>query len=258
MNATPETGLHGSSAALASPVLEARGVSKHFGAVVALTEVNFHVNAGEVVGLVGDNGAGKSTLTKILSGSYPPDGGQVLVDGVPVSFAGPRAAQGVGIEMVYQDLALFDELSITANIFAGREQVTVGGLLKESSMRSFTQDLIGRLGVNLPGMNTVVRNLSGGQRQAVAVARAIGFGSKVVIFDEPTSALSKNAAEHVLKLVRDLRGQNIGSIFIGHNLEHVVDVCDRVVVLRQGTVAGEVPKSEMTIPRLVSLMVGGK
>lgn len=160
--------------------------------------------------------------------------------------------------MVYQDLALFDELSITANIFAGREKVGAAGLLREKDMRSFTQDLIARLGVNLPGLNTAVRNLSGGQRQAVAVARSIGFGSKVVIFDEPTSALSKSAAEHVLKLVRDLRGQNIGSVFIGHNLEHVIDVCDRVVVLRQGTVVGEVPKSEMTIARLVSLMVGGK
>lgn len=257
MNATPETGFQGSSSSLASPVLEARGVSKHFGAVVALTEVNFHVNAGEVVGLVGDNGAGKSTLTKILSGSYLPDGGEILVDGAPVHFSGPRAAQGSGIEMVYQDLALFDELSITANIFAGREKVGFGGLLREKDMRSFTQELIGRLGVNLPGLNTVVRNLSGGQRQAVAVARSIGFGSKVVIFDEPTSALSKSAAEHVLKLVRDLRGQNIGSVFIGHNLEHVIDVCDRVVVLRQGTVVGEVPKAELSISRLVSLMVGG-
>lgn len=258
MNASPEVGLASASAAVGSPVLEARDVSKHFGAVVALTGVNFHVNAGEVVGLVGDNGAGKSTLTKILSGSYPPDGGEILVDGQPVHFGGPRAAQGVGIEMVYQDLALFDELSITANIFAGREKAGLGGILQEKEMRSFTQDLIARLGVNLPGLSTVVRNLSGGQRQAVAVARSIGFGSKVVIFDEPTSALSKTAAEHVLKLVRDLRGQNIGSVFIGHNLEHVIDVCDRVVVLRQGTVVGEVTKADMTISRLVSLMVGGK
>lgn len=258
MNASPETGLASSSSALGTPVLEARGVSKHFGAVVALTGVNFHVNAGEVVGLVGDNGAGKSTLTKILSGSYPPDEGQILVDGQPAHFAGPRAAQGAGIEMVYQDLALFDELSITGNIFAGREEAGFAGVLQEKKMRTFTEALIQRLGVNLPGLSTVVRNLSGGQRQAVAVARAIAFGSKVVIFDEPTSALSKSASEHVLKLVRDLRKQDIGSVFIGHNLEHVIDVCDRVVVLRQGTVVGEVQKADLSIAGLVSLMVGGR
>lgn len=258
MNASTEAGLAGPSAAVGLPLLEARSVSKHFGAVVALTDVNFSVKAGEVVGLVGDNGAGKSTLTKILSGSYAPDKGEILVDGQPVHFGGPRAAQGVGIEMVYQDLALFDELTIFANIFAGRETVGFGGILQDKQMRSFTQDLMARLGVSLPSLSTVVRNLSGGQRQAVAVARSIGFGSKVVIFDEPTSALSKTAAEHVLTLVRDLRGQNVGSVFIGHNLDHVIDVCDRVVVLRQGAVVGEVSSPDMTIARLVSLMVGGE
>jgi len=258
MNASPQGAAGGSSAAVATSVLEARGVSKHFGPVVALTGVNFQVNAGEIVGLVGDNGAGKSTLIKVLSGSYPPDAGEVLFEGQPVHFSGPRAAQIMGVETVYQDLALFDELSITANIFAGREKVAVGGFLQEGAMRTFTNNLIDQMGVKLPNLKTSVRNLSGGQRQAVALARSVAFGSKVVIFDEPTSALSKAAAEHVLDLIRDLRTKDIASIFIGHNLDHVIDVSDRIVVLRQGAIAGELQKSEFSIPRIVSLMVGGK
>jgi len=254
--ASPTTESAGSSVAVGTPVIEARGVSKYFGAVTALSGVNFHVNSGEIVGLVGDNGAGKSTLIKVLSGSYPPDGGEILVDGKPIQMSGPREAQSHGIETVYQDLALFDELSISANIFAGREKTAAGGFLKEKDMRTFTQELVARLGVNLPGVKTVVRNLSGGQRQAVALARSVGFGSRVVIFDEPTSALSKAAAEHVLDLIRDLRKENIASIFIGHNLEHVMDVCDRIVVLRQGEVAGQIDRSEFTVNNLVSLMVG--
>lgn len=254
--ASPTTESAGSSVAVGTPVIEARGVSKHFGAVTALSGVNFHVNSGEIVGLVGDNGAGKSTLIKVLSGSYPPDGGEIFVDGKPIQMSGPREAQSHGIETVYQDLALFDELSIAANIFAGREKVAAGSFLKEKDMRTFTQELVARLGVNLPGVKTVVRNLSGGQRQAVALARSVGFGSRVVIFDEPTSALSKAAAEHVLELIRDLRKENIASIFIGHNLEHVMDVCDRIVVLRQGEIAGQLDRSEFTVNNLVSLMVG--
>jgi ABC-type sugar transport system ATPase subunit len=258
MNAIPQSAPAGTSSTATGPVLEARAVSKHFGPVVALSEVDFQVHAGEIVGLVGDNGAGKSTLIKVLSGSYGPDGGEVLLSGETVHFSGPRAAQLMGIETVYQDLALFDELSITANIFAGREKVGGLGFLKEGEMRTFTQSLIEQMGVRLPNLKTMVRNLSGGQRQAVALARSVAFGSKVVIFDEPTSALSKAAAEHVLDLIRDLRAKGIASIFIGHNLDHVIDVCDRIVVLRQGSIAGELQKSEFSIERIVSLMVGGK
>lgn len=255
---TTETQTSSASKTGVAPLLEARGISKNYGAVVALSNVNFHVNAGEVVGLIGDNGAGKSTFIKTLSGTENPDGGQILVDGEAVDFSGPREAQEAGIETVYQDLALFDELSIAANIFAGREEVLGVGLLKEKGMRNFTKQLISRLGVDLPNSKTVVRNLSGGQRQAVALARAVGFGSRVAIFDEPTSALSKAASEHVLGVIKDLRKQNLGCIFIGHNLEHVMDVCDRIVVLRQGTVVGEVQKADFSIVGLVSLMVGGK
>lgn len=258
MNATPQGAPASTSATATEPVLEAKAVNKHFGSVVALSGVDFQVHAGEIVGLVGDNGAGKSTLIKVLSGSYAPDGGEVLLSGEPVHFSGPRAAQLMGIETVYQDLALFDELSITANIFAGREKVGGLGFLKEGEMQTFTQGLIEQMGVRLPSLKTMARNLSGGQRQAVALARSVAFGSKVVIFDEPTSALSKGAAEHILDLIRDLRNKGIPSIFIGHNLDHVIDVCDRIVVLRQGSIAGELQRSEFSIERIVSLMVGGK
>lgn len=255
---TAETQVSSGSTATAgsAPVLEARGVGKHFGPVVALDGVSFHVNAGEVVGLIGDNGAGKSTLIKVLSGIYKPDEGELYVDGEPVEFAKPREAQAAGVETVYQDLALFDELSIAANIYAGREKVTAGGWLQEKDMRDFTKNLITRLGVGLPSAKTVVRNLSGGQRQAVALARAVGFDSRVALLDEPTSALSKAASEHVLSVVKDLRKQNLGIIFIGHNLDHVMEVSDRIVVLRQGQVVGEVDKAGFSITGLVSLMVG--
>lgn len=257
MNAETKTSSGATSTTGAAPLMEARGISKHFGAVVALSDVDFHVNAGEVVGLIGDNGAGKSTFIKTLSGTYQPDEGQIFVEGKPVEFSGPRDAQDAGIETVYQDLALFDELSIAANIFAAREEVSGVGLLKHKSMRDFTKKLIGRLGVDLPGAGTVVRNLSGGQRQAVALARAVGFGSRIAFFDEPTSALSKAASEHVLAVISDLRGQGFGCVFIGHNLEHVMEICDRIVVLRQGRVAGELQKADFSVTGLVTLMVAG-
>lgn len=258
MNAETQTSSEKSSTTGVAPLLEARGISKHFGAVTALKDVDFRVNAGEVVGLIGDNGAGKSTFIKTLSGTYKPDDGQIFLQGEPVDFSGPREAQAAGIETVYQDLALFDELSIAANIFAGREKVFRGGLLKDNEMREFTKNLIARLGVDLPSAKTVVRNLSGGQRQAVALARAVGFGSRIAFFDEPTSALSKGAAEHVLNVISDLRRQSLGCVFIGHNLDHVMEVCDRIVVLRQGTIVGEVDRPDFSVVGLVSLMVGGK
>lgn len=257
MTTTPNTQPKESSTAVLDPVLQARGIAKHFGAVTALDGVDFHVDSGEIVGLVGDNGAGKSTLIKVLSGVHHPDDGEILIDGKAVQMANPREAQSHGIETVHQDLTLFDELSISANIFAGREMVSLGGLLKEGEMRTYTKELVTRLGVDLPSSKSIVKNLSGGQRQAVALARAVGFGSRVVLLDEPTSALSKAAAEHVLDVIRDLRRQDIATIFIGHNLEHVMDVCDRIVVLRHGTVAGSVKKSDYSITGLVSLMVGG-
>lgn len=238
------------------PLLEARGIVKRYGAVTALDGVDFRVDSGEVVGLVGDNGAGKSTLIKILSGALGPDEGRIYIRGQETRMTSPREAQHHGIETVYQDLALFDELSVSDNLFVGRERVGPLRLLRKNAMRQFTEETIARLGVDVPDTTALVRNLSGGQRQAVAVARSVAFGSRVVILDEPTSALSKGAADRILEIVRELKQHDVGAIFIGHNLEHVTAVSDRVVVLRQGRVEGLVDRVDFDTQRIVSLMVG--
>lgn len=239
-----------------TPVLEVRGMHKHYGAVIALDGVDFELGEGEIVGLVGDNGAGKSTLIKILSGALQPTEGEILVSGEPVVFSTPRDSQANGIEAVYQDLSLFDDLSVAANMFVGRELRTSYGLLDHKAMKRFTVDVIKRLNVNVPDPRVTVRNLSGGQRQAVAVARSVAFGSKVVLLDEPTSALSTQASEHVLELIRDLRNHGVSVIFIAHNMEHVQAVCDRVYVLRRGNVAGILHKQDFSTTRIVSMMLG--
>lgn len=239
------------------PVIEARGIVKHFGGVVALNGVDVTLGRGEVIGLVGDNGAGKSTLIKILSGALQPTAGEILVDGEPVVMSSPRDAQAAGIQTVYQDLALFDDLSVAANMFAGREVRTSLGLLNHRHMRRFTKEVVKKLNVDLPNPDSSVRNLSGGQRQAVAVARSVAFGSRVVILDEPTSALSASAAETVLEVVRDLRNHGVSVIFIAHNMDHVLSVCDRIYVLRRGDVADVLKASGTSTLEIVTIMLGG-
>jgi ABC-type sugar transport system ATPase subunit len=239
-------------------VIEARGMVKRYGAVTALQYVDFTLREGEVVGLVGDNGAGKSTLIKILSGAVQPDEGEIRVNGQTVALHNPKVAQGLGIETVYQDLALFEDLSIAANIFLGRERKRWGVMLDHQGMLEFSKEVIQRFKVDVPNPKINVRNLSGGQRQAVAVARAVAFGTRVVILDEPTSALSKSAADQVLDVVRDLKAHGLSVIVISHNLEHVMDVADRIVVLRRGQLAGELDRSEANIRRVVELMVGSE
>jgi ABC-type sugar transport system ATPase subunit len=239
------------------PIIEAKGITKRYGAVTALDNVDFTLCEGEVVGLVGDNGAGKSTLIKILSGAVQPDAGEIRVNGERVDLHNPKVAQGLGIETVYQDLALFEDLSIAANIFLGREKKGWGGLLDHAGMLAFSQEVIRRFKVDVPEPRINVRSLSGGQRQAVAVARAVAFGTRVVILDEPTSALSKSASDQVLDIVRDLKSHGLSVIVISHNLEHVMGVADRIVVLRRGQLAGELPRGEATLQRVVELMVGG-
>lgn len=239
------------------PIIEARDVVKHFGAVVALAGVNVSLGQGEVIGLVGDNGAGKSTLIKIFSGALRSTAGEILVDGQQVEMSSPRDAQAAGIETVYQDLSLFDDLSVAANMFAGREVRTSLGLLDHRHMNEFTSEIVSKLSVDLPNPQVSVRHLSGGQRQAVAVARSVAFGSRVVILDEPTSALSASASEMVLDVVRDLRNHGISVIFIAHNMEHVLAVCDRIYVLRQGKVADVLDGSNTSALEIVTVMLGG-
>jgi len=222
----------------ATPVVEMRNIKKSFAAVQALRGVDLVLHHNEVLGLVGDNAAGKSTLMKVLSGAYVPDEGEILIEGERVHIANPWDARRLGIEMVYQDLALANNLDVSANVFMGREAVgtRVGPLsvLDGHHMELETQRLLDRLKIDIPSVRLKVERLSGGQRQAVAIARATAFNSKVTIMDEPTAALSVAAISKVLDLVRELKAQGASIIIISHRLEDIYQVSDRMVVLRQG------------------------
>ena len=218
-----------------SPLLRCRGVSKSFGAVQAIYKVDFDVRAGEVMALVGDNGAGKSTLIKGIVGIYPFDEGEVYFDGVQVQIHGPKDAADLGIEVVYQDLALADNLDVVANMFLGREEVTNGLVIDELAMEHRAQEVLESLSVTtLKSVRQVVAGLSGGQRQAVAVAKSIMWDSKLVILDEPTAALGVAQTRQVLDLVRRLAEQGFGVVIISHNLHDIFEVADRITVLRLG------------------------
>jgi simple sugar transport system ATP-binding protein len=220
------------------PVIEARGITKYFGAITALRDVNFHVAAGEALGVVGDNGAGKSTLMKILSGLYAPSAGEIFFEGAPVRFASPHEARDMGIEMVYQDLALAGNLSIHENIYLGREPGRkFGGLtiLDRDRSRSMASEHLGRLKITVKSIDQAVEDLSGGQRQAVAIARATAFNAKVVIMDEPTAALAIKEVGKVLDLVKSLRDHGVAVIVISHRMDDIFYACDRVMALYQGS-----------------------
>jgi D-xylose transport system ATP-binding protein len=221
------------------PILEMRGISKRFGAVQALFEVDFEVYQGEVVGLVGDNGAGKSTLIKIVSGVYQADAGQYVFEGREVTVNNPREASELGIETVYQDLALCDNLDVVANLYLGREKVQPVvpgflGTLDEISMEQEAARVINELHVRIPSVRSRVATLSGGQRQSTAVARAVMWNSKVVLLDEPTAALGVEQTRLVKDLILRLREQGLGVVVISHNLADVFDVSDRIIVLYLG------------------------
>ncbi|MFE8597121.1 ATP-binding cassette domain-containing protein [Archangium violaceum] len=220
-------------------LLELKGISKRFGAVQALSQVDFETHAGEVVALVGDNGAGKSTLIKTLSGILPIDEGQVFFEGRPVKLEGPQSASALGIATVYQDLALCDNLDVVGNLFLGREPRTRGlggllGWLDETAMERQAAELLQRLSVSIPSVRTQVAALSGGQRQSIAVARSMMGSPKVVLLDEPTAALGVAQTRQVLDLIRRLRDQGLGVVVISHNLVDVFSVADRIIVLRLG------------------------
>ena len=218
-----------------SPVLELRGVSKRFGAVQALFEVDFHVAAGQVMALVGDNGAGKSTLIKCIAGIYPVDTGEVRFDGEPVRVHGPKDAARLGIEIVYQDLALADNLDVVGNMFLGREQTTSFRRLDETAMEARAQETLKSLSVTtIRSVRQTVAGLSGGQRQSVAVAKAVMWNSRVVILDEPTAALGVAQTRQVLELVKRLGEQGLAVILISHNLHDIFEVADDITVLRLG------------------------
>jgi D-xylose transport system ATP-binding protein len=222
-----------------SPILQLRGISKRFGAVQALSGVDFEVYPAEVLGLVGDNGAGKSTLVKIISGVYRSDSGQYLFEGRQVTVSTPRDATDLGIETVYQDLALCDNLDVVANVYLGREQTTtvIPSLIRtlsEIAMEQNTVRLLADLHVRLPSARRPIAMLSGGQRQSVAVARAVMWNSKVVLLDEPTAALGVEQTSQVKDLIRRLRERGLGVVVISHNLADIFDISDRIIVLRLG------------------------
>jgi D-xylose transport system ATP-binding protein len=243
-----------------TPILELRGVSKSFGAVQALYEVDFHVAPGEVMALVGDNGAGKSTLIKCIAGIYSIDSGEILFEGHPVSIHGPKDSARLGIEVVYQDLALADNLDVVQNMFLGREELT-GPLrsLDELTMERRANDTLASLSVTtIRSVRQIVAGLSGGQRQSVAVAKAVMWNSKVVILDEPTAALGVAQTRQVLDLVKRLGEQGLAVVLISHNLHDIFEVADSITVLRLGQNVAEYKRSEVTQTQVVEAITAGK
>lgn len=236
--------------------LSLRGVGKRFGAVQALADIDFRVGAGEVVALVGDNGAGKSTLVKIISGVYQPDGGEIEVDGRRVSISGPRAAQGLGIATVFQDLALCDNLDVVANLFLGRERRQSGIVLDEVGMEQEAWRLLRRLSAKIPSVRIPIASLSGGQRQTVAIARSLVGDPGIVLLDEPTAALGVAQTAEVLALVRRLRETGLGVILVSHNMSDVLAVADRIEVLRLGRNAASFDARDVSIEQLVAAITG--
>jgi D-xylose transport system ATP-binding protein len=242
-----------------TPVLELRGVSKAFGAVQALYEVDFHVSEGEVMALVGDNGAGKSTLIKCIAGIHPIDSGQILFGGEPVTIHGPKDAARLGIEVVYQDLALCDNLDVVQNMYLGREDLDGLHRLDETAMEARAKDTLASLSVTtLRSVRQNVAGLSGGQRQSVAVAKAVMWNSKVVILDEPTAALGVAQTRQVLELVKRLGHQGLAVILISHNLHDVFEAADSVTVLRLGQNVKEYKVSETNQQQVVEAITAGQ
>ncbi len=236
---------------MSEALLYAKDIYKSFGPVAALKGVTMAVGRGEVVGLLGDNGAGKSTLAKILVGLYRPDKGEIYFEGRRVSFKSPRDARMHGIEIVYQDLALVEDLPIYRNLFLGREPRRTLGMLDIEAMKRETERLLSEIGINVRRPDDVVRRLSGGERQAIAIARAVKFGAKLVILDEPTAALSVKETEFVLDYIGKLKGKGISVIFITHNIFHVYTVADRFVILEHGSKIADLEKACIGGPEVI-------
>lgn len=241
-----------------TPILDVRGVSKRFGAVQALTDVDFQVRPGEVMALVGDNGAGKSTLIKGIAGIYPFDGGEIHFEGKKVSIHNPKDSAALGIEVVYQDLALADNLDVVANMFLGRERIQKPWQLDEASMEKACIETLVSLSVStLRSVRQAVAGLSGGQRQAIAVAKAVMWNSKLVILDEPTAALGVAQTRQVLDLVKRLAEQGLAVVIISHNLHDIFEVSDRITVLRLGYKVNEFMAKETTQQEVVHAITAG-
>jgi D-xylose transport system ATP-binding protein len=243
---------------MSEPLLELIGINKSFGPVHVLHDVDFTVRAGEVTALVGDNGAGKSTLVKCVSGIYPMDSGEVRFRGRPVTIHTPKEAADLGIEVVYQDLALADNLDVVQNMFLGRERGS-SWLMDESSMEKAARETLASLSVRtVKSVRTPVSSLSGGQRQTVAIAKSVLWDSKVVLLDEPTAALGVAQTRQVLDLVRRLAEQGLGVVLISHNMADVFEVADRIATLYLGRLVADLPTKETTHSQVVELITAGR
>jgi len=247
---------------LSRPAIEAKDISHSFGAVQALVNANISVNAGEVKAIVGDNGAGKSTLLKVLSGLVIPDNGKIFLDGEKVSFTSPVEALKSGIQTVYQDLALIDTMSATQNVFVGREELSSNWILKKLGIvndRHMHQEAIkalSDLGIKIPSLNATVRSMSGGQRQCLAIARAMLFGHKVIILDEPTAALGVHESAQVLSVVDQLRSKGLAILIVSHNMQHVFKITDSITVMRLGVSVASRKTKDTNPEEIVGLITG--
>jgi D-xylose transport system ATP-binding protein len=241
-----------------TPLLQLRGITKSFGSVQALSDVDFEVQRGEVMALVGDNGAGKSTLVKCVAGTHTPDSGEILFEGAEVHIHGPKDAAKLGIEVVYQDLALCDNLDVVQNMFLGREMGSVAAL-NEDAMEARARETLDGLSVRtLQSVRQAVASLSGGQRQTVAIARSVLWNSKLVVLDEPTAALGVAQTEQVLRLVRRLADNGLGVILISHNLNDIFEVADDIAVLYLGSMVAQVRRADVTSNQVVELITSGR
>src|SRR5438270_2612529 len=239
-------------------LVEMRAIRVSFGGVHAVDNVTVDLDPGEVVGLVGGNGAGKSTLMRALSGAHPPDAGQIFIAGQPATIANPRDAKALGIETIYQNLALADNIDAPGNMFLGRELLARDGSLNDAAMESATRNVMGRLNPHFKNFKTAVGWLSGGQRQAVAIARAIHFNARILIMDEPTAALGPAETSQVRNLIQQLKAHGIGIFLISHDIHDVFDLADRISVMLHGKLVGTVNKADVTTDEVLAMIIMGK
>jgi len=242
----------------ATPLVEMRNISLSFGGIHAVDDVSVDLYPGEVMGLLGHNGAGKSCLIKVLSGAYHRDEGTILIDGAEVTINNPRDAKAFGIETIYQTLAVADNVDAAANLFLGRELRTGWGTLDDVAMEAETRKVMGRLNPNFRRFKTPVKALSGGQRQSVAIARAIHFNARILIMDEPTAALGPQETQQVADLILQLKADGIGIFLISHDIHDVFDLADRVCVMKNGKLVGTAKTSEVTKDEVLGMIILGK
>ena len=238
------------------PIVETRSISKAFGHVQALKEVDFEIFSSEVLALVGDNGAGKSTLIKVLSGALVKDDGQIIIDGQPVEIESVTDAQKYGISTVYQDLALVDVRDVASNIFLGREPLKLGLFINKGKMIDDSKEVLNNLKIKIPSMNVNVGELSGGQRQSVAIARALARGERIFLLDEPTAAMGVEQCAQINEQIKNLKEKNKSVVVITHNLEHIFEVADRIIIMRRGERVATRDKKETTKEEIVGLITG--